>query len=73
MNERRIPARINVSVMVTPEKSGGAVEFRSGKEGFVRPETTRNAFGTPHYVWKTEWQDGQDVYFVPAFAVDLLI
>jgi len=74
--DKRIPARINANVMALPSK-GGISDFRSGREGFVHPETTKNSFGSPHFVWLEDWNDGMggsgcDIYYVPAFAVELL-
>ena len=68
-NEERVPvpARIKDNVMVLPSR-GGVSDFPKGKDGFVRPETTKNSFGTTCYVWITSY----DNYYVPAFAIELL-
>ena len=76
MDDRASPARIKENVMALPS-NGGISDFLSGRKGFVHPETTKNAFGTTHYVWMEDWNDGmggsgRDIYYVPAFAVELL-
>ena len=76
MAENRIQARIKENVMVNPSNAcgGGVGEFHKGKEGFVRPDKIVNWYGTAHYVWMEDWGDdmGTDIYYVPAFAVELL-
>ncbi len=72
----RIPARIKNNVMILPSK-GGVSEFLKDKRGLVRPDITYNSFGSPCYVWAEPWHDGMggsgsDIYYVPAFAVELL-
>ncbi len=71
-----IPARIKENIMVLPSK-GGVSEFCKGKEGFVAPERTKNSSGILHFVWLEPWSDGmggsgRDVYYVPAFSIELL-
>jgi len=68
-----IPARIEESVLAITE-DGTVKEMEGGKDGFVRPETTKNASGTECYVWFEHHWNGMgdyrwDRYYVPSWAV----